>query len=99
MAVDGTSASSPSVSSMISLLNGLRASQNRSSLGLVSPLLYDIYQNCNGCFKDIVKGSNNSTEASNCKYGYTATIGFDAVYGLGLPNFDKIYKYVKNMKN
>ena len=99
MAVDGTSASSPSVSSMISLLNGLRASQNRSSLGLVSPLLYDMYQNCKGCFKDIVKGSNNSTEASNCKYGYTATTGFDAVYGLGLPNFDKIYKYVKNMKN
>ena len=99
MAVDGTSASSPAVSGMISILNNLRLSQNKSSLGLVAPLLYDIYTKCSTCFKDIIEGSNNSTEQSNCKYGYTATHGFDAVYGLGLPNFDEIYLYVKNMKN
>ena len=99
MAVDGTSASSPAVSGMISILNNLRFSQNKSSLGLVAPLLYNIYKNCSKCFKDMVEGSNNSTESTNCKYGYTATKGFDAVYGLGLPNFDAIYEYVKNMKN
>ena len=33
----------------------------------------------------------------DCKYGYTAANGFDAVYGLGLPNFDKMYEYVKAM--
>ena len=99
MAVDGTSASSPSVSGMISILNNLRLSQNKSSIGLVAPLLYDMYQKCSTCFKDVISGSNNSTESENCKYGYTATKGFDAVYGLGLPNFDEIYKYVKNMKN
>ena len=99
MAVDGTSASSPAVSGMISILNNLRLSQNKPSLGLVSPLLYNIYQKCPLCFKDVVEGSNNSTEQTDCKYGYTATKGFDAVYGLGLPNFDAIYSYVKNMKN
>ena len=38
-------------------------------------------------------------EITNCKYGYSATKGYDAVYGLGTPNFDKIYNYVKNMEN
>ena len=99
MAVDGTSASSPAVSGMVSILNNLRLSQNKSSVGLVAPLLYDMYQKCPKCFKDIVEGSNNSTEAADCEYGYHAAKGFDAVYGLGVPNFDEIYKYVKNMKN
>jgi subtilase family serine protease len=99
MAVDGTSASSPAISGMISILNNLRFSQNKPSLGLVGPLLYDMYVKCPLCFKDILEGSNNSTEQTDCKYGYTATKGFDAVYGLGLPNFDTIYSYVKNMQN
>ena len=98
MAVDGTSASSPSVSGLIAILNALRLSQNKSSLGLVAPLLYNIAENCQECFKDVVLGSNNSTEMADCEYGYTATKGFDAVYGLGLPNFDKIYNYVKLLK-
>ena len=97
MAVDGTSASCPSVSGMISRLNNLRLSQNRSTLGLVAPLLYDMANNCPLCFKDIVYGSNNATEYGDCEFGYTAAKGYDAVYGLGLPNFDEIYKYVKNM--
>ena len=99
MAVDGTSASSPSVSGMISILNDLRVSQNKPTLGLVAPLLYDIYSKCASCFKDLLVGSNNSTEDTDCKYGYAATSGYDAVYGLGVPNFDEIYNYVKTMKN
>jgi len=99
MAVDGTSASSPSVSGMISILNNLRLSQNKSSVGLVAPLLYNIYNNCPLCFKDVIEGSNNATENVDCPYGYHPTKGFDAVYGLGLPNFDTIYNYVKAMKN
>ena len=54
---------------------------------------------CNNCFNDILVGSNNSSEMTNCKYGYLATKGYDAVYGLGTPNFNNIYNYVKDMKN
>ena len=36
IAVDGTSASSPSVSGMIAMINYLRLSQNKSSVGLDS---------------------------------------------------------------
>ena len=96
--VDGTSASAPSISGMISILNNLRVSQGKAVLGLVGPLLYTMAQNCSTCFKDIVKGSNNSTEFGECKYGYQATKGFDAVYGVGVPNFDEIYNFVANLK-
>ena len=95
--VDGTSASAPSVSAMISILNNLRVSNGLSTLGPVGPLLYYISAHCKECFKDIVKGSNNSTEESECAYGYHAIEGFDAVYGLGVPNFDAIYQYIKQM--
>ena len=95
--VDGTSASSPSVSAMMSILNNLQISNNKATLGPVAPLLYDMYTKCDHCFKDISVGSNNSTEDSRCTYGYHAIEGFDAVYGLGVPNFDAIYEYVKHM--
>ena len=96
--VDGTSASSPSVSGMVSILNNNRVSNGKPTLGPLGPLLYHIYENCADCFKDILIGSNNSTEESECKWGYTATKGFDAVYGLGTPNFNKIYDFVNNLE-
>jgi len=97
--VDGTSASSPVMSGLVSILNNLRLSQGKPVLGPIAPLLYDMYQKCDDCFNDITVGSNNSTEMENCKYGYFATKGYDAVYGLGTPNFGNIYNYVKNMDN
>lgn len=95
--VDGTSASAPSVSGMISILNNYRVSNGKSTLGPLGPLLYHIYHNCEDCFNDILIGSNNSTEESECKWGYTATKGFDAVYGLGSPNFNNIYAFVRTL--
>ena len=98
--VDGTSASSPAFSGMISRLNSLRKSQNKSLLGAFNPLLYKMYNDCANCFLDIEKGSNNATEniqTDECQYGYTATKGFDPVYGLGLPNFVAIENYIRNL--
>lgn len=95
--VDGTSASAPSISAMIAILNNLRLSKGQPSLGPVGPLLYNMAVNCKNCFKDISIGSNNSTEFGECEWGYQAVDGFDAVYGLGVPNFNEIYKYVDNL--
>jgi tripeptidyl-peptidase-1 len=95
--VDGTSASAPSVSGMISILNNLRVSNKKSTLGPVGPLLYAMQNDCETCFKDITIGSNNSTEQAECKWGYNAVKGFDAVYGLGVPNFKDIYSYVEKL--
>ena len=97
--VDGTSASSPVMSGLVSILNNLRVSQGKPVLGPIAPLLYSIYEKCDNCFNDIMVGSNNSTEMENCRYGYSATKGYDAVYGLGTPDFGNIYNYVRDMKN
>ena len=95
--VDGTSASAPSVSAMISILNNMRVSKGKSTLGPVAQLLYTMVDSCDDCFKDIEVGSNNSTEEADCEWGYHATKGFDAVYGLGVPNFKAIYNYVDKL--
>ena len=75
----------------------MRISNNKTTLGPVAPLFYHMYVACPDCFKDIIRGCNNSTEEAQCKYGYHAIKGFDAVYGLGVPNFDTIYAFIKNM--
>jgi subtilase family serine protease len=97
MSVDGTSASSPVFSGMVSRLNGLRIKQGKPVLGALGPLLYNMHRDCKRCFYDVVEGSNNSTENTNCPLGYTAGKGFDPVYGLGLPNFGEMYNYLENM--
>lgn len=93
--VDGTSASSPAFSAMVTLLNNLRASQGRGSVGMIGPLLY----NCTSCFTDITVGHSNSTEEGDCQYGYNAGVGYDPVYGLGTPNFGLLYEYVRDLPN
>ncbi len=95
--VDGTSASAPAFSGMISRWNSLRKSLGKSSLGPIGPLLYQMAKECPNCFKDVTEGSNNSTENANCEYGYTATSGYDPVYGLGLPNYGYMYEYIKQL--
>ncbi len=98
--VDGTSASSPAFSGMISRLNSLRKSLGKPLLGAVNQLLYTMYNDCKNCFVDIEIGSNNATEnvgTTDCKYGYTATKGFDPVYGLGLPNFKAMEEFIRKL--
>jgi hypothetical protein len=76
---------------MISILNNMRVSNGKSTLGPVAAVLYSMAENCANCFKDIIDGSNNSTEFADCKWGYHGAKGYDAVYGLGVPNFKEIY--------
>lgn len=97
--VDGTSASSPTFSAFVSRWNQIRMNNGKPPLGCLGPFLYKMNENCNDCFLDIVDGSNNSTEETSCgkDYGYGAARGYDPVYGLGLPNFDKIVEYIETM--
>merc|ERR1711920_866435 len=90
-AVGGTSASTPTWGSIISLLNEecLSASGGTKTLGFVNPLLY---QNPDA-FTDITIGSN--AIGNNTKSGWKCTEGWDAVTGLGTPVFDKLQAVVK----
>ncbi|KAF8259420.1 subtilisin-like protein [Lactarius quietus] len=86
----GTSGSTPVVASIFSLLNDYEISKNRDSLGFLNPWLYDTgFQT----LFDITSGSNpgDGTE------GFTATVGWDPVTGLGTPDFQEMQEMRDDM--
>jgi len=91
VAVGGTSASTPTWGAIVSLLNEecLSASGGSKTLGFVNPLFY---QNADA-FNDITKGSN--AIGQNSKSGWKCTEGWDAVTGLGTPQFAKLQDVVR----
>jgi len=89
--VAGTSCASPTAAGVIGLLNDLRLQAGKAPLGFLNPLLY---QNADAFF-DVTTGSSQG-----CIFGkgWPATKGWDAVTGLGTPNYDKLAKVVSNLK-
>lgn len=80
--VYGTSASSPVVGSILTLINEARLTVGKSSLGFINPTLYANAYTLN----DITKGGNRGCGTP----GFQATTGWDPVTGLGTPNFPKL---------
>lgn len=105
--VDGTSCSSPTMSSIIALLNSHQTSRGRPRVGLVAPLLYAMYYDDPSIFTDITKGNNWCTESVCCPtrsdggsdYGYLAGKGFDPVTGLGTPRVDRMLAWLDKHTN
>jgi len=87
-AVDGTSASTPTLAGVVSLLNDLRFKQGKKPLGFLNPWLYTEVSKVPGAFFDI-KNGNNAVDP--CP-GFPATPGFDAISGWGVPNFEVLKK-------
>ncbi|KAI9057998.1 subtilisin-like protein [Trametes sanguinea] len=84
----GTSAASPTVASIIALINDRLLSAGRPTLGFLNPWLYkEGYK----AFTDITAG-NNSVQCSDnaTAHGFVADKGWDPVTGLGTPRFDKL---------
>ena len=80
--VYGTSASAPTFGAIITLLNQLRLSIGKRSVGFLNPTLYahpDV-------LFDITSGGNQGCGTP----GFTAVPGWDPVTGLGTPNFPKL---------
>lgn len=86
--VDGTSCATPTWAAIIGLLNAHRIRAGKPVVGFANPLLYAIYTATKGAaFQDITTGDNACTESGcQCKYGFSAVAGWDAVSGLGSPN-------------
>ncbi|KAJ3527241.1 hypothetical protein NM688_g8155 [Phlebia brevispora] len=80
--IDGTSASAPIFASMIALINDARAAENKPPLGFLNPFLY----RNPGLFKDITSGNNPGCNTQ----GFSATVGWDPVTGLGTPRFEAL---------
>ncbi|KAI0822997.1 subtilisin-like protein [Trametes gibbosa] len=81
--VDGTSASSPTFASVIALLNDQLLNAGKSPLGFLNPFLYS--QGA-AALNDITSGSNPGCGTQ----GFPAATGWDAVTGLGTPDFVKL---------
>ncbi|KAI0659022.1 subtilisin-like protein [Cubamyces menziesii] len=84
----GTSAASPTVASIIALINDRLESAGRPQLGFLNPWLYKTgYQ----AFTDITTG-NSTLQCSDDgpSHAWNASTGWDPVTGLGTPRFDKL---------
>lgn len=80
--VYGTSASSPVVGSIITLINEQRIAAGKSAVGFINPVLYENPSALN----DITSGGNEGCGTA----GFTAVAGWDPVTGLGTPNYEKL---------
>lgn len=85
--VSGTSCSAPTVAGIISLLNDLRLQKGQAPLGFLPPLIYGKWA---GILQDITSGSNPGCDTK----GFPATVGWDAVTGMGTPNYSKMAEIV-----
>jgi len=96
--VGGTSAASPEIGAIISLLNQISYKKTNKPLGFANPFLYAAFAADATNFQDITVGDNICTEAgcsSSC-VGFVCTKGWDPVTGLGTPNYTKLAAYLNS---
>jgi tripeptidyl-peptidase-1 len=106
--VAGTSASTPVIAGMISLVNAKRIASGYPSLGFVNPALYAADPAAIG-YHDVVDGKNNCVQAAKatagspppppvcCVQGFYGTPGWDPVTGFGSIDFDKFSDYFMSL--
>ena len=76
--LDGTSASTPTVAGILTLVNDALLAAGKPVLGFLNPCLY---QRLHKAFTDVTNGS-----ALGCdSVGFPAQVGWDAVTGFGTP--------------
>jgi len=104
---DGTSASSPSLAGLFTLMNEVLMSNGKRPLGLLAPLLYQMAVEEPTAFNKIspitvdnrtVGGDNACTSMYCCQYGYKVSeSAWDPVTGLGTPNMLVIENYIRKL--
>jgi len=84
---------------VLSLLNEQYIALTGAPFGFVNPLIYTMAAAAPNTFFDVVIGDNICPEGScgtNC-IGWYATQGWDAVTGLGTPNYANMLKYIQTL--
>jgi len=82
--VGGTSCAAPTFSAIVSLLNDIRFSKGKSSLGFLNNWIYQTYQDNPGAWWDVTVGDNHD---GCCLRGFPCAKGWDPVTGVGTANF------------
>ena len=84
--VDGTSASTPLVASMVAMANDARMRAGKPALGWLNPILYS--DRMQSVLQDITEGTSRGCpfDETNTVPGWPAMPGWDAVTGLGAPS-------------
>lgn len=85
--IGGTSASTPTFSALLSLINDQLVSKGKDPLGHINPWLY---QNPK-MFRDVIIGSDKvSRQGFPFPYGFNTAPGWDPPTGLGTPKYDML---------
>lgn len=94
----GTSASTPIVAGVMSLINDYLISNGEPPLGFVNNLLYKMAAEQPDTFNAVTSGNNYCTEESCCRYGFEVNPDgtWNPVTGLGSPNYLNMISYIKN---
>ncbi|KAG1738203.1 subtilisin-like protein, partial [Suillus lakei] len=82
--VYGTSAASPVVGAILTMVNDARLARGKPPLGFINPTIYST--DFAHCFKDITNGTNPGCGT----LGFNTTEGWDPVTGLGTPYFPSL---------
>jgi len=87
--VGGTSASAPTFSAIMSLLNDQRLNNGKPVLGFLNPWVYQSAQSNPNAFFDVTVGDNINSGccSSGAESGFLCYQGWDPVSGVGTPNF------------
>ena len=100
----GTSASAPFFASLITLVNGQRVANGKKPIGFLNPSLYAMAAKAHATYYNNVTSTlmNNCCagaqgQATCCQYGFKALWPFNAVTGLGSPNFANFGAYLVNL--
>jgi tripeptidyl-peptidase-1 len=91
--IGGTSCAAPVIAGLFSLINGVRLKAGKTSVGFINPAIYTLSSQNPNAFYDVTQGSN----PDGCCPGFPATKGWDAVTGLGTPNFRELLKYFSQL--
>lgn len=85
---DGTSCAAPVWAGVLAQINNHQLDKGRSRVGFVNPLLYHLHSVNRMNFNEVSVGNSSCTEDTCCgvDMGFTATVGWDPIGGLGTPN-------------
>jgi len=93
----GTSAATPIIAGVITLLNDARLRQGKKQLGFLNPMLYRAVTAKPGSYNVINAGNNKGTIGTTCEYGYGCWNGWSPVTGLGSPVYSQLLAYVLSL--